>query len=109
MRALALLLPLALAACGGSQPGRVNSPTSANTGRPNNRKPVIQEITTSPTFIAGGAEATSRALASDPDFDSLVYHWVIEGGVILEGGNGPIVRWRAGTETERVVLTLQVK
>lgn len=103
-----LLLPLAaLAACGGSQPGRVTPPASQS--RPDNRKPVIQEITTSPTFIAPGAEATSRAVASDPDFDSLVYDWEMEGGVILEGGNGPIVRWRAAETAEQVVLTLQVK
>lgn len=107
-RAAALAGALFVAACGGSQPGQPRPPTST-TSNQQNRPPVIQELATSPLYVAPGAVASTRAVASDPDFDSLDYDWTIQGGTIVEGGRGPIVTWQAGEGVDKVVLSLTVK
>ncbi|MBC8514832.1 hypothetical protein H8D30_03115 [bacterium] len=106
-RSILLIAGSILAACSGSQPGRARPPSSAQTTA--NRKPVIESLSTIPAFVPAGGSASTRATATDPDFDRLVYQWNIQGGKILSGGETPLISWVADDDADEVVISVSVK
>ncbi len=58
-----------------------------------NRAPRILQITANPTTTISARTVTVRAVAVDPDGDSLAYHWFTAGGTIT--GTGNTITWTA--------------
>ncbi|MBT01967.1 hypothetical protein CL643_02520 [bacterium] len=104
---IGIFLLLALSSCSGSQPTNARVPSAATSTK--NRPPVIESLETSPKFVSFSGEATTRAIASDPDFDRLDFLWEITGGKILEGKNTPFVKWKADEGSEKINIKVTVK
>ncbi len=102
-----IFLFLALNSCSGSQPTSARVPSAATSTK--NRPPVIESLETSPKFVSFSGEATTRAIASDPDFDRLDFSWEVTGGKILEGKNTPFIKWKADETSEKVNIKVTVK
>jgi len=106
--ALALLMSLAVSACGGSSdsPGSPSSPSTPSTpSTPTNRAPAITNVTVSPSW--GVSDLTTfnySASATDADNDQLTYQWDV-GGTPRTGPVGSITFTGSGTGTFRVTVT----
>ena len=105
MQLFVVALALTLTACGGSDspPSTPTSPTPP--AQSQNRAPVINSITVSPSF--GIAQLTSfsySASASDPDGDSIAYSWDLAGNP-SSGPSGIITFMTGGQGTFRLTVT----
>jgi hypothetical protein len=100
-----LTLGLTLGACGGgdSTPGPPTSPTPPPASQ--NRAPVINSITASPSFgIAQLTTFSYSAVASDPDGDSISYSWDLAGNP-ASGPSGSIMFTTGGQGTFRLTVS----
>ncbi len=114
MKRVGLILMIGVWGVGCSGPatkGQV-APTAGPGPKPTlqNSPPVIQgNIEILPKYVPPGGEAFARVSASDPDQDKLQYSWTVEGGEIIEGSTSSVLRWKSGTQSDKVVLTVTVK
>ena len=51
------------------------------------RRPTISSVTVFPTVIGQGDSAIVTVFATDPDGDPLVYDWMTDGRLIIQGGH----------------------
>ncbi len=54
---------------------------------PNNRPPIIDSLTITPSILRVAQPATVTCYAHDPDGDALSYHWSVSAGVIVGSGS----------------------
>ncbi len=106
-RIFAFIFFLSVNSCSGSQPTSARIPSSASNTQ--NRPPVVEKMETTPRFVSFEGEAITRAIASDPDFDRLIFSWEITGAEILEGKNSPLIKWKASKGAEKVNIKITVK
>lgn len=106
-RILVFILLSTINSCSGSQPTSARIPSSA--ANTQNRPPVVEKMETTPRFVSFEGEAITRAIASDPDFDRLVFSWEVTGAEILEGKNTPLIKWKANKDSEKVNIKVTVK
>lgn len=71
-----------------------------------NHPPAVGSITAHPRKLHLGASTDIVCTASDPDGDSLRYHWSAPAGMF--SGNGPRVSWTAPAQPTDVALTCLV-
>jgi hypothetical protein len=104
-RELVFAILIAAAACGGSD-STPNTPTSPTPPPPpQNRAPVINSISVSPSFgIAQLTTFSYSASASDPDGDSITYSWDLAGNP-ASSPSGTITFTTGGQGTFRVTVT----
>lgn len=60
-----------------------------------NAAPIISKITSTPPTGVGGTIFSLKAVASDPENDSLAYKWTSDGGGFPDGDNLAIVNWKS--------------
>jgi hypothetical protein len=73
---------------------------------PGNDPPSISSISQLPPTVHPKESVTITVTASDPDGDTLIYHYECSAGTIL--GSGSEVSWEAPDETGEVTLTVWV-
>lgn len=105
---------LMLSHCTTGQSPSTLAPPPAGGGQANpatNKPPQITgDIEVQPAYVTPGQQALARVRAIDTDKgDKLSYDWIINGGVILEGGDSEVVKWVASETAQRVTLKAIVK
>ena len=97
-------IALATAACGGGDSGPRPPTTPSTPPPPQNRSPVINSISVSPSFgIAQLTTFTYSASASDPDGDPVTYTWDLAGNP-ANGASGSITFSTGGSGSFRVTV-----
>jgi len=77
--------------------------TGNDTGGPDNHRPVISSVTVFPTVIGLTDSAAVTCFASDPDDDVLVYDWITDGRLTIQGAL-PGTHFLYNTHTPRRVF-----
>lgn len=96
IRFLALVVISGMVAVGCAKDEDNGNPASAN-----NHTPVIRSVTANPNVISAGSFSSSwlSCVATDPDGDSLSYHWscafghFIQQGLGVDPNIGQVVEW----------------
>ncbi len=72
-----------------------------------NHPPTVQ-ATCAPCSVPRGGEVRLRAVASDPDGDSISYRWSTARGTFVGATDGPDARWTAPDRVGIVVIRVEV-
>jgi hypothetical protein len=96
--AISLLLLIVLGACA---PQSNSTVTSGD-----NRPPLIESLSASPSVIGQAETTVIECVASDPDGDALSYQWSAERGRI--SGQGPSVTWTSPDACADYIVTVTV-
>jgi len=75
-----------------------------------NNSPVISSLNANPSSIKINETTSITCIASDPDGDSLTYHWTKNAGSFEGSTSGPSVTWRAPSTADiYIVVSCEVR
>ena len=75
---------------------------------PENRDPVIQSVTASPSTVATEGTTNISCIATDEDGDDLTYSWSSQQGNFPNGVSGSSIQWQAPSESGNYSIAVTV-